>query len=77
MAGNPKHTTVHRVCAWCHGLIDREPWPYLGTAEITTWGVCDPCVERMQAGQESETPPRRRRAARAKAGSPRSRREAP
>ena len=74
MAGQPNHTTVNRVCAWCHGLIDREPWPYLGTGEVTTWGVCDPCVERIR-DTEGEPRPRgaRRRVARAKPSGTRSR----
>jgi hypothetical protein len=36
---------VHRVCAWCGKEFARESWIRDDQAEITTWGICQHCLE--------------------------------
>jgi len=38
---------VHRVCAWCGKEFARETWLRTDQAEITTWGICQRCLEPL------------------------------
>ena len=42
-------TEVHRVCSWCSLQFANEIWSLARYDEITTWGICPDCLERLHA----------------------------
>ena len=44
---------VHRVCAWCGKEFARERWLRTDQVEITTWGICQHCLEPRLGDDEA------------------------
>ena len=40
---------VHRVCSWCSLQFANETWTLARFDELTTWGICPDCLERLHA----------------------------